>query len=196
MLARTAAECVRLNCIWWKALRAQWEEAKSVSAAPHSQAQCLPASHTLHICPSQMHIFLQEQEFSNTRHSLNFQREKTHPVEKQHFVAELWRSPSPIDRIFLGIYNIKRVHLNEAEHRRISESRRVCCCPELCCHLADTVDSIWNETVKNHGLTIPNKLLLYNLLKIICLEVIMKFLFRYNILQQFISTIHLKGVKA
>lgn len=65
-----------------------------------------------------MHVFLQEQVFRNTKHSLNFQGEKTHPVENQHFVAALWRSPSPIDRIFLGIYNIKRVDLNEAEHKK------------------------------------------------------------------------------
>lgn len=151
MLARTAAEHrVRLNIMWWKALRAQREEANSVSAAPHSQAQCLPASHTLHIWPSQMHIFLQDQVFSNARHGLNFQKEKTHPVEKQHFVAALWKSPSPIDRIFLGIYNIKRVHLNEAEHRKTPESFRACCCPKLCCQLADTAYSSWNETVKYH----------------------------------------------
>lgn len=101
----------------------------------------LPASHTLHIWPSQTHIFLQEQVFSNARHSLNFQRGKTHPVEKQHLVAALWRSPSPKDRVFLGIYNIKRVHLNEAEHRRASESARACCCPKSCCHLADAAYS-------------------------------------------------------
>lgn len=76
------------------------------------------------------------------------------------------------------------------------ESPRACCCPKLCCHLAGTMYSSWNETVKYYDLTVPNKLLLHNLLKITCLEVIMKFLFRYNILQQFTSTIHLKGVKA
>jgi len=82
----------------------------SVSVAPHSQAQCLLASRMLHVWTSWMHISLQEQVFSNISRSLTFQGGKTHSVDKQYFIAALWKSPSPTDRVFLGIYNVKTVH--------------------------------------------------------------------------------------